>query len=166
MHTQAFFFARRVLADLHVTGHVVEIGSRNINGSVRPLFADAASYTGIDVQDGPGVDLVADGATFVPREAPDLVVCMETLEHTDQADAIVRNAAAMLKKPDGRLLVTCATIPREPHSAHDGGPLKEGEFYRNVPLGELVSWVEQAGLRVLEREVYMDRGDLYLVAGV
>src|SRR5580765_6950114 len=109
MHAEALLFARRALAGLSVTGHVVEIGSRDINGSVRQLLQwRAYSYVGLDVAPGAGVDIVADGATFVPREAPDLVVCMETLEHAEQACAIVRNAAAILR-PGGRLLVTCAT---------------------------------------------------------
>jgi SAM-dependent methyltransferase len=164
MHAQALMFAKRALADLVVTGHVVEIGSRNVNGSVRPLLEGVASYTGIDVEGGPGVDVQADGATFVPLEQPDLVVCTEVLEHTDQAQAIVRNAAMMLRR-GGRLLVTCATKPRAPHSAIDGGPLKSGEFYRNVTAAELVRWAKHAGLEVLEYEVHPDRGDLYLVAG-
>ena len=163
MHPEAMRFAERALSGLEVRGHVVEIGARDLNGSVRPLFADAASYTGIDIREGPGVDVLADGATFVPSEAPDLVVCTETLEHTDQAHAIVRNVAAMLKA-GGRLLITCATHPRASHSGIDGGPLKAGEFYRNVPPAELVRWVERAGLRVLDREVHLERGDLYLLA--
>lgn len=163
MHPEALLFAKRTLADLVVTGHVLEIGSRNLNGSVRPLFTNAASYTGIDIQAGPGVDIQADGATFIPTESPDVVVCMETLEHTDRAWAIVRNAAAMLS-PGGHLLVTCATDPRSPHSGEDGGSLKRGEFYRNVPPDELVKWTVDAGLRVLDCEAHLDRGDLYLVA--
>jgi SAM-dependent methyltransferase len=165
MHPEALRFASRVLRDVELRrGRVLEIGSRDLNGSVRCLFANAASYTGIDLRAGAGVDIQADGATFVPVEEPDLVVCMETLEHTDQASAIVRNAAAILRKPGGRLLVTCATHPRVPHSGIDGGPLKAGEFYRNVPPDELVACAEEAGLQVLTREVHFDRGDLYLVA--
>jgi hypothetical protein len=76
----------------------------------------------------------------------------------------VRNAAAILRKPGGRLLGTCATHPRAPHSGIDGGPLRDGEFYRNVSGDELVGWAEDAGLRVLVCEEHLDRGDLYLVA--
>jgi hypothetical protein len=164
VHAEALRFARRVLATLSVTGHVVEIGSRNVNGSVRPLLEGAASYTGIDVMPGPGVDVVADGTTFTPTKTPDLIVCMETLEHAEQAPGIVYNAAAILRKPGGRLVVTCATDPRSPHSGEDGGPLKDGEFYRNVPPADLVRWTQQAGLLILEQEVHPDRGDLYLLA--
>jgi hypothetical protein len=166
MHVQAYAFAARVVAALPDLDHVLEVGSRDVNGSIRELLPwRASSYIGVDIAPGPCVDVVADGATFVPSEAPDLVVCMETLEHAEQAAAIVRNAAAMLlRKPGGRLLVTCATEPRAPHSGVDGGPLQAGEFYRNVQPDELVEWATDAGLHVLEREVHLERGDLYLVA--
>jgi hypothetical protein len=164
MHYQAYDFTERMLPKLGEIEHVLEVGSRNVNGSVRPLFANATSYTGIDILDGPGVDVVVTGYGYEPAHKPSVVVCCEVLEHTEQALAIVRNAAAILKL-GGRLLVTCATDPRMPHSGIHGGPLEQGEFYRNVPPDILVGWVEQAGLHVLERETYPDRGDLYLLAG-
>ena len=164
MHPQAFVFAKAALKQMRLEQPVVvEIGARDINGSVRQLLWRARSYVGVDVAPGHSVDVVANGATFAPLEAPDLVVSTETLEHTDQACAIVGNAALMLR-PGGRLLVTCATDPRAPHSGTDGGPLREGEFYRNVARDDLVGWVEQAGLQVLTCEAHPDRGDLYLVA--
>ena len=48
LHSEAFAFAKRVAASLPEVKHVLEVGSRDINGSPRPLFPDAASYTGID----------------------------------------------------------------------------------------------------------------------
>jgi hypothetical protein len=65
---------------------VVELGARSADGqehlSLKPLFAD---HTGIDIQKGVGVDIVADIAhPFVAlpevRNA-DIVLCLETLEH-------------------------------------------------------------------------------------
>ena len=62
---------------------VVELGARDLNGTVRDLFPSARGYTGVDLVAGPGVDVVADAADWRPREpAPDLVVCCEVLEHT------------------------------------------------------------------------------------
>jgi hypothetical protein len=40
---------------------VLEIGSYDVNGSLRSLFAKAGEYTGVDLKEGPGVDLVAFG---------------------------------------------------------------------------------------------------------
>ena len=63
---------------------VIEIGSRNVNGGLRDLFPRAPefqTYVGIDVQDGPGVDIVADAAQWTPPEPAACVICCEVLEH-------------------------------------------------------------------------------------
>ena len=44
---------------------VLECGSRNYNGSVRGFFKDSSYYVGIDMNEGPGVDLVA-SANAIP----------------------------------------------------------------------------------------------------
>lgn len=140
MHDAARSFVRDTLARLGARpATVVEIGSRRINGSVRELF-DGAAYTGIDVRHGPGVDVVADGATWQPPASVDCVVCCEVLEHAPAADAILANAVRMLV-PGGLLLVTCATDPRPAHSSVTGGALFPGEYYRNVAPAELTAWL-------------------------
>jgi hypothetical protein len=40
---------------------VLEMGSYNVNGSVRDMFALAGRYVGVDLVEGPGVDLVGFG---------------------------------------------------------------------------------------------------------
>ena len=74
MHPEAWAFVQGLGAE--PVGHVVELGSRNFNGSIRPLFADALSYTGVDILPGYGVDVVADAAAFSPDVAPDLVAVL------------------------------------------------------------------------------------------
>lgn len=163
MHAFAFAAVAQMLQLVPKPTRVVEIGSYDINGSIRHLF-NGASFTGIDVVPGPGVDVVADGATYQPDEAPDCVVCCEVLEHAPNADAIVANAGWMVQR-GGSVLVTCATGSRLPHSAIDGANLREGEFYRNVPKDDLVAWFKAAGLRVVDVLDRPDVGDLY-VCGV
>jgi SAM-dependent methyltransferase len=144
MHQEAYRFIEEQVKSLPPRRSVVELGARDVNGSVRALFGDAA-YVSVDIADGPGVDVVADAATFRPIEAPDTVVCCETLEHAPQAGAIVRNAIDMLA-PGGVLLVTCASDPRAPHSGIDGGAVRPGEWYQNVPLDALAKWLEGTGV--------------------
>lgn len=176
MHAEAMRFAVQMLSRIgvgswildgktHRPELVVEIGSRNVNGSIRQRFDGLnVRYVGVDIEPGPGVDVVADGATYSPPRPPSMVVCMEVLEHTPQGAEIVGNAARALA-PGGWLLVTCATNPRSPHSAADGGQLREGEFYANIPAADLHAWVDQAGLTIAAEEVHADRGDLYVLAG-
>jgi SAM-dependent methyltransferase len=135
-------------------GRVLEIGSRNINGSVRHLFADAATYVGVDPVDGPDVDIVGDGATIeVLFDSFDVVVCTEVLEHVDDtiAAAIIANAHRHLV-PGGRFVMTCAGPGRGAHSAIDERPIRPWEFYRNVDDVTLAVWLASAGFQRWEIE--------------
>lgn len=125
---------------------VLELGSRNINGSVRSLFVDAVDYVGVDPVPGRDVDIVGDGATvFVPRSF-DMAVCTEVLEHVDDiiAAGIIANAFRHLV-PGGRFVMTCAGPGRAPHSAIDELPIRPWEFYRNVDSALLEKWLTAAG---------------------
>jgi len=159
MHPAAFSFVASV-ARRRPPGLVVDIGSRNINGSVRPLF-DGSPYLGIDLVAGDGVDIVADGATWQPPTAAACVVCCEVLEHTPNADAICRHAFDILT-PDGCFIVTAASRGRQPHSGRDGGALADGEYYRNVDAGVLSRWLEP--FAAIQMEVDPDAGDVYAFA--
>lgn len=125
---------------------VLELGSRNINGSVRYLFA-AAEYVGVDPVEGADVDIVGDGATIeVGHDSFDVVVCTEVLEHVNDtiAAGIITNAFAHLR-PGGRFVMTCAGPGRHPHSAIDEQPIRPWEFYRNVDDVSLAVWLANAG---------------------
>jgi hypothetical protein len=162
MHQQAFEFVATVARAYQARGPVYEIGSRNINGSVRALFHDVGLYLGVDVASGPGVDLVADGATYAPPIVPRTVVCCEVLEHTADAHKIVAQAATVLE-PGGLLIITCAGEGRVPHSAWDGGPLRAGEYYRNLSFGDLERWASAAGVDALRMAWSENPGDTYYV---
>lgn len=165
MHAEAYEWVKGKVEALPPRAHVVEIGSRDINGTIRPVFEqhgvpDGVRYDAVDIVDGPGVDIVADGASYRPDSAPDTVVSMEMLEHYEAPEKVVANMIAMLA-PGGVLLITTATDPRPPHSAVDGYALKEGEHYRNITKTELEGWL--APLEDVEVERHGDRGDLYAV---
>lgn len=127
--------------------NVVEIGSRDINGSVRPLFS-GAYYLGIDLSPGPSVDVVCDACEYTPATAVDLVICCEVLEHSERWTEILRAAYRWLF-PGGRLIMTCAGPGRKEHSAIDGGPLRPGEYYRNLSVSEVTDALQDAGFRTI-----------------
>jgi len=84
---------------------VLEVGSYDVNGSVRPLFPEP--YTGMDMREGPGVDLVAnvlERETFAP-ESFATIITTETLEHVSEPAVAVENMASWLA-PGGQLIVT------------------------------------------------------------
>jgi len=163
MHREALQFFHAALQRIPHRRVVVEIGARNINGSLRSLFTQTPpqTYVGIDLVPGPCVDVVANGATYTPASVPDAVLCAEVLEHTEHAQAICDNAWTMLG-PDGVFVVSAAAPDRPPHSAKDGGPIDDGEFYRNVDPAVLRQWLRR--FETVEVEHHPDRGDVYAVA--
>lgn len=151
MHAEAFTFVCRRLANHPPRQRVVEVGSRNINGSARRAFPSGVTYWGCDLADGLDVDAVCAGQDASPPFTPDTVVCCEVLEHTpDSFDIIIR--AFELLDHGGVLLITAAGVGRTPHSAIDGGPVRNGEYYDNIDESRLRYWLEVAGFeRVLIR---------------
>lgn len=131
MHDEVALFVAGAVKDFGPFRTVVELGSLDINGTVRPLFGDADYYTGVDLVEGPGVDVVADAAEWQPSAPVDCVVCCEVLEHAANWEAILRNAHAVLRG-GGVLVVTAAGPGRGPHSAVDGNALRDGEHYENI----------------------------------
>lgn len=160
MHVGAMAFVGARARLLGPFMRVVEIGGRNVNGSVRGLFAEAYEYTCIDLLPGQGVDVVDDAAGWEPLRAPDAVVCCEVLEHAPDPEALVMAAYRWLVL-GGVFILTTACEPRAPHSAIDGGPLKPGEFYANVDPADLERWLKVFG----QHEVAATAsGDLYAYA--
>lgn len=82
----------------------LEVGSLDVNGSVRSLFS--GGYTGIDMRDGPGVDIVgtADALPFVAHRF-DVVVSTEMLEH-DPSPWLSLAEMGRVLKTGGHLILT------------------------------------------------------------
>ncbi len=78
-----WFFAN--YASSETTGHIVEIGAHDINGSMRPLVPPKMLYTGIDLEAGQGVDIVMADPYEIPLEdqSANIVVSSSTFEHIE-----------------------------------------------------------------------------------
>lgn len=161
MHPEAMaYVARTVQRFMPPPATILDVGGRDINGSPRLLFP-GSTYLVIDLEDGPGVDVVGDASRWRPEAPVDLVLNVEVLEHAPDPRTLL-DAAWECLVPGGRLVVTCATDPRAPHSGHDGGPPWPGEHYANIAPEELKAWL--APWDEIEMEVHPDRGDLYATA--
>lgn len=132
MHPAAFRWAADHIPE--TPGRTVEIGGRDVNGSLREFFT-WSEYVSVDITDGPGVDVVADFVEWAgtqPERSFEFVLCCEVFEHVEHWDNFI-TAAHRLLDDGGRFVGTCATYPRNPHSAHGDPEPRDGEFYCNVP---------------------------------
>src|SRR5262245_27344434 len=66
------------------SGVVTDIGSMDVNGSYRSLFP-TCRYIGVDMEPGPGVDVVAKNYDSYPlsNRSSDLVISGQALEHME-----------------------------------------------------------------------------------
>ena len=98
---------------------VLEIGSLNINGTVRDYFDDCF-YVGVDIADGPGVDIVSLGHELdFPDETFDVVISCECMEHNPYWLETFTN---MIRMSRALVIMTCATTGRDEHGTTRSNP--------------------------------------------
>jgi Methyltransferase domain len=162
MHKEAFDWVRRYRTDRPVT--VLDIGGRDVNGTVRSLFPNATAYRVLDIHDGPNVDIVANAATWTPDSEYDLVLCCETFEHTADWPQICKTAFVACRA-GGRLVLTMAGPGRPEHSAIDGEfRLHPGEYYGNVNPADLYRALVGCGWRHVHVDTQYQPADVRAVA--
>ena len=137
-------FVRKVSLEYprHFRGtRVLEVGSHDVNGSVRTFFTDCC-YTGLDVVPGKAVDVVCEAQKYnAPFNTFDVTISCECLEHNPEWIATFANMIRVTK-PGGLVVMTCASPGRPIHGAL--GDMEGGEvngdpkyydcnfYYRNL----------------------------------
>lgn len=163
MHAEAYAaVAQMVMLIPEVPARVIEVGSANVNGSIRDLFGGCQAYLGLDRRPGRDVDLVADAWTWHPADPVEAVVCCEVLEHVPDGAMLARRLLSWLV-PGGHLLLTWATPSRPPHGI-DGDAVGPGEWYRGIPLTEVVEALETGQADIIWAVEDPAIGDAYLLA--
>ena len=143
---------------------VLEVGSRNVNGSIRRLFS-GCKYVGLDAVKGVDVDVVCLGHEYNEADSSFDVVCsVECFEHDPYAKETIHNMLRILK-PGGLFFMSCAGVGRPEHGTEKTGESygPHSSFYRNVSLNEMVSWMTSSSsdLSVLHVERSSAPEDLY-----
>ncbi len=108
---------------------VLELGSRDVNGSPRRLFDGCKGYVGVDLAPGRGVDVVMDCRAFDGGHRFDVCLCLEAMEHEKDPAVFIRAAEAALRR-GGILILSAAAPPRMPHSCD--GKRVGTEYYTNI----------------------------------
>jgi SAM-dependent methyltransferase len=121
---------------------ILEIGSYDVNGSIRSLF-ESENYIGVDLVGGPGVDLVADGQSVdLPDSNFDVVLSCEVFEHNPFWRETFQNMHRMLE-PGGLFIMTCASRGRREHGTTRTSPENspgtqalDWDYYRNLTASD------------------------------
>lgn len=98
-------------------GKVLEIGSLNVNGGLR----DIIDVFGVDMREGPGVDLVCPVQNLLEHFQPghfDACVSAGTLEHIEDWRGFVRTTWELVKE-GGYLVLTIASLQKKRHAYPD-----------------------------------------------
>jgi SAM-dependent methyltransferase len=171
---QAAFFA--AVADANVDlihgGRVLEIGSYDVNGTIRSLFAGSADYLGVDLTEGPGVDVVSLGHEITSDTLFDAAISGECFEHDPHWPDSLANMIR-LTRPGGLVAFTCASRGRPEHgttrSQVDYSPGTQAigyDYYRNLDASDIESRLDLADAFETYRFWYLPTSfDLYF-AGV
>ena len=114
MNKSVWKFAKKMIEDvpsLVKEIRVIELGSLNVNGSIRPLLRkklEPEFYVGVDAMPGPDVDVVwrAEQLDLLyPKEIFHLVVTTEMLEHVRDWRRVIE-ILFYLCAPGGHILIT------------------------------------------------------------
>jgi SAM-dependent methyltransferase len=137
-HPEQVEFIKRTLSlfpEFTAAEHVVEIGSLNINGTIRDLI-DSKRYLGVDIGIGDGVDFRCSGELLeLPSGFADMVCSTECLEHAEKWVQLLHNIVRICK-PGGLVLLTFAGPFRPCHGTVDSrdpnsSPFTEN-YYKNI----------------------------------
>lgn len=120
-------------------GRVLEVGSYDVNGTVRRQFHGARDYVGVDLTEGPGVDRVAFGHELEdPDGSFDITVSGECFEHDSHWRDTFSNMVR-LTRAGGLVTFTCASIGRPEHGTTRTDPTMSpgtqalgSDYYRNL----------------------------------
>jgi pterin-4a-carbinolamine dehydratase len=129
-----FTSLKEKLPEVFAGVRVLEIGSLDINGTVRDFF-DSTKYVGVDVAPGAGVDVVAQGEDLdYPDNSFDVAVSAECFEHNPEWVATFRNMWRMART---HVIMTCASEGRAEHGTRQSSPgssplTLDWDYYRNL----------------------------------
>jgi SAM-dependent methyltransferase len=120
---------------------VLEVGSLDINGSVRGFFTDC-EYVGLDLGEGKGVDLVQPVHEHIGEY--DVVISTEMLEHDNYWKESLKAMHNNLKS-GGIFILTCAGPDRQEHGTKRTTPQDAPfttDYYRNISIEDFLTIID------------------------
>lgn len=157
MHKSAYINAQRFYSKYCENNieskTILDVGSWNGNGCLRPIFEKANKYIGLDVQKGPNVDVVAN-ANEIPfdNESFDIIISTSCFEHDEMFWVTFLEMCRVLKN-NGYIYI-CAPSSGPYHPA-----LCPSDSWRFYPDSwrSLSKWSNKNGYHILLIEAYIDQ---------
>lgn len=123
---------------------ILEVGSQNINGSVRDFFNRECEYIGIDLGLAKDVDWVVPGELIeLPDGWADIVISTECFEHCIDWQKVFLNMLRIARQ-DALIMVTAASHGRPAHGTLDSDQVWSPfttSYYKNLGIDDLVEKV-------------------------
>jgi SAM-dependent methyltransferase len=135
---------------------VIEIGSQDVNGSLRSLAPANFDYVGVDFVDGKGVDVVLDDPYALPfeSESADLVLSSSCFEHSEMFWIVFLEIMRILK-PSGLFYLN---VPS--NGTFHRYPVDCWRFYPDSGKA-LVSWARRNSIDAVLLESYISDQQTY-----
>lgn len=137
---------------------VIDIGSQDVNGSIRSVCPEAATYIGVDFVSGKGVDVVLEDPYSLPfgDGIVDSCVSSSVFEHSEMFWLLFVEVMRILK-PDGLFYLNAPS-----NGYVHRYPVDCWRFYPDS-ANALVTWARRCGYApaVLESYTSRQQGDVY-----
>jgi SAM-dependent methyltransferase len=160
MHKSAYEIGAKFLQRYWTPGmkSIIEIGSLNVNGTLKDFKPEESNWIGVDLEPGDGVDVVIARASKIPFEDNtfDLVVATSIFEH-DPIFWLTFNEMLRVVKPNGFVYV-CSPSNGWVHRF----PMDVYRFYPDAGIG-LLEWGrrEYPELELVESFISERNGDIW-----
>ena len=133
---------------------VVEIGSQNVNGSIRDVAPPNVAYVGVDFVQAKGVDVVLEDPYCLPFEDDSVDVCLSSsvFEHSELFWLLFLDVIRILK-PGGLFYLNAPS-----NGAFHRYPVDAWRFYPDSGKA-LVNWAARNGVSVALLESFVSAQD-------
>ncbi|OGR23542.1 MAG: methyltransferase type 11 [Desulfuromonadales bacterium GWD2_54_10] len=138
--------------------NIIDVGAQDVNGSLRQICPSNASYLGLDLAKGSGVDIVLDDPYKLPfhDNTVDIIVSTSTFEHSEMFWLLFLEFIRVLK-PEGLFYLNAPS-----QSGYHAFPV---DCYRFFPDSgnALAKWGRRCGYNCIALEQYTNFGDYVCV---
>jgi SAM-dependent methyltransferase len=147
---------------------ILDVGSFDVSGSSIRNFFVKNKYLGVDLINGPNVDIVLDGSELHKlNQKFDIVVSCECFEHAKNWKKIFLSMYEVCKD-DGYVIFTCASRGRVEHGTlrtiNSDSPGTSGTYYKNIFKSEFIKSFDLKNLFKKFRVIYnFKSSDLYFI---